>query len=106
MTGTNQADRYEIQANSRIEKDASGHWLEEIAWSHAILNNKPTELSPACAAFRQRLSLAPGAALSVPDLSQVESIGRADHGLANLLCRLQDCKQPGRPDQRGRSRYF
>jgi hypothetical protein len=71
MTGTNQADRYQVRAVGEVKRDASGAFYEEFAWSNAVYNGGPMKLPPAAVAFRQRLSLVPDYRLSVPDLSPV-----------------------------------
>jgi len=66
--------RYEIQADGVVKKNADGKFVEEFGWSNLVVDGKPKTLSDGSANFRQSLSLEPGYMLTVPNLSQVDSI--------------------------------
>lgn len=70
----NSVTSYEVDAVGVVKKNSSGRFVEEYAWSNLIVNNKPAVVTPAMQAFRQTLSLDPGAPPSIPDLSQVVSL--------------------------------
>jgi hypothetical protein len=71
MKGDNDGWAYEVQASGIVNKDASGHFVEEYAWSD-FKSNAPMSLSPASLNFRQTLSLDPAIQPSIPNLSQVQ----------------------------------
>src|SRR5271166_1811112 len=75
MKGDNDGWTYEAEASGvvmkDVKKDASGHFIEEYAWSN-FKSNAPMTLSPASLSFRQTLSLDPAIQPSIPDLSQVQ----------------------------------
>src|SRR5579864_3063286 len=75
MKGSNRGRQgtttYEAEANGEVKKDAAGNFVEEYAWSNLMVNDKPAALSAAAKAFRQIVSLDPGVAPAVPNLSQV-----------------------------------
>ena len=66
--------RYEIQADGVVRKNAAGQFVEEFGWSNLVVDGKLKTLSDGSANFRQSLSLEPGYMLTVPNLSQVDSI--------------------------------
>jgi hypothetical protein len=71
MKGDNDGWTYEVQADSIVKKDATGHFVEEFAWSN-FKSNTPMSLFPASLSFRQTLSLDPAIQPSIPDLSHVQ----------------------------------
>jgi hypothetical protein len=64
---------YEASAAGLVRKDPSGIFIEDLAWTDLHLNDEQVRLSAASQAFREPLSLAPGAKLGVPDLSKVQA---------------------------------
>ncbi len=71
MKGSNEGWEYQIQASGVVKKDATGHMVEEYAWSD-FKSNAPMTLNDVSLNFRQKLSLSPDSHPSVPDLSQVQ----------------------------------
>ena len=71
MKANNDGWIYEVQASGVANKNASGHFVEEYAWSN-FKSNAPMSLSPASLNFRQTLSLDLAILPSIPDLSQVQ----------------------------------
>lgn len=63
---------YEARAEGVVRKDASGAFVEDLAWTDLNVNDEQVRLSAASRAFREPLSLAPGAKLSLPSLSGVQ----------------------------------
>lgn len=66
--------RYEAMATVEVQKNASGQYVESIAWSDYIRNGKPVPLSKSCQEFRQILSRSPGCIPSIPNLLQVRQL--------------------------------
>ena len=66
--------RYEAMATVEVQKNASGQYVESIAWSDYVRNGKPVTLSKSCQEFRQILSRNPGFIPSIPSLSQVRQL--------------------------------
>jgi len=64
---------YDAHAEGAVRKTPSGSFVEDIAWTDLLLNDEQIRLSPASRAFREPLSLAPDAKLSLPNLSRVQS---------------------------------
>jgi hypothetical protein len=64
---------YEARAEGAVRKDASGIFVEDLAWTYLNVNDEQVRLSASSRAFREPLSLAPGAKLSLPDLSSVQA---------------------------------
>jgi hypothetical protein len=73
-----------------VSKNPSGTFVENFAWTDLDLDDNQVRLSAASRAFRERLSLAPGFKLAIPDLGQVQSglIGP----IADLLTFYADVK--------------
>jgi hypothetical protein len=65
MDGMNDNWTYDLQANGIVLKEGAGKYVEEFGWTGVNLNAESL-------AFRQKLSLAPDARLSIPDLSKVQ----------------------------------
>jgi hypothetical protein len=63
---------YEAQAAGVVSKDSSGIFVENLAWTDLHLNDEQIRLSAASRAFREPLSLAQGAKLSIPPLGKVQ----------------------------------
>ena len=64
---------YEARAEGVVRKDASGVFVEDLTWADLNVNDEQVRLSAASRAFREPLSLAQGAKLSLPDLSSVQA---------------------------------
>jgi hypothetical protein len=81
---------YEAHAEGVVSKDSSGIFVENLAWTDLHLNDEQIRLSAASRAFREPLSLAQGAKLSIPPLGNVQQglIGP----LADLLTFYADVK--------------
>jgi len=65
-------DEYEARAEGLASKDQAGNYVESFAWTDLQVNDQQVRLSAASRAFREPLSLAPGAKLEIPDLSKVQ----------------------------------
>lgn len=63
---------YEAHAEGVVSKDSSGIFVENLAWTDLHLNDEQIRLSAASRAFREPLSLAQGAKLSIPPLGKVQ----------------------------------
>jgi hypothetical protein len=63
---------YEARVEGAVRKDASGAFVEDLAWTDLNVNDEQVRLSAASRAFREPLSLAQGAKLSLPDLCGVQ----------------------------------
>ena len=81
---------YEAQVEGVVSKDSSGIFVENLAWTDLHLNDEQVRLSAASRAFREPLSLAQGAKLSIPPLGKVQEglIGP----IADLLTFYADVK--------------
>lgn len=72
MSGVNESEKYEIQADGIVKKDASGAYYEEYGWSNLVSNEQTGAFSPASLNFRQQVSLDPGRNPSIPDLGKID----------------------------------
>ena len=68
-----QTTEYEARAEGVVNKDPAGIFVEDLAWTDLQVNDGQVRLSQASRAFREPLSLAPGAKLAVPDLGRVQA---------------------------------
>lgn len=64
---------YEARAEGLVSKDASGAFVENLAWTDLSLDDNQVRLSAGSRAFHEPLSLAPGFKLAIPDLGQVQA---------------------------------
>lgn len=69
--GRNQTIRYEADAKGVVNKDGSGHFVEEFRWSGLSFNDQVVALPAGDSNFRQRLSLDPAVSPSLPDFTHV-----------------------------------
>jgi hypothetical protein len=76
INGFNQArsktTAYEARAEGTVRKDASGAFVEDLAWTDLNVNDEQVRLSAGSRAFHEPLSLAPGTKLSLPSLAGVQ----------------------------------
>jgi hypothetical protein len=81
---------YEARTEGVVNKNPSGVFVENLAWTDLSVNDDQVRLSAASRAFRESLSLAPGFKLAIPDLGQVQTnlIGP----IADLLTFYADVK--------------
>jgi len=81
---------YEAHAEGGVSKDASGIFVENLAWTDLHLNDEQIRLSAASRAFMEPLSLAQGSKLAIPPLGKVQEglIGP----IADLLTLYADVK--------------
>jgi hypothetical protein len=63
---------YEAHVEGAVSKDSSGIFVENLAWTDLQLNDEQVRLSAASRTFREPLSLAQGAKLSIPPLGSVQ----------------------------------
>jgi hypothetical protein len=63
---------YEARAEGVASKDQAGVFVESLAWTDLQLNDRQVRFSAASSAFREPLSLAPGAKLGLSDLGKVQ----------------------------------
>ncbi|MGO9338685.1 MAG: hypothetical protein ACLPY1_14385 [Terracidiphilus sp.] len=63
---------YEAHAEGVVSKNTSGIYVENLAWTDLHLNDEQIRLSAASREFREPLSLAQGAKLSIPPLGRVQ----------------------------------
>ncbi len=66
--------RFEADATGTVVADSNGGFVEEYAWSGLAADGSPVALPSASVDFRQRLSLAPGGALAIPNLAVVHPL--------------------------------
>jgi len=64
---------YEAHAEGVVNKNPSGAFVENLAWTDLSVNDDQVRLSAASRAFHEPLSLSPGFKLAIPDLGQVQS---------------------------------
>jgi hypothetical protein len=64
--------RYEARADGPVQRNASGNFIEDLAWTNLSFNGAAVPLSTVSQEFREPLSLAPQVKLSIPDLSKVQ----------------------------------
>jgi hypothetical protein len=74
MKAANEGRRYEALATGVVQKDSSGAWVEEFAWSNVISNGAAISLPPASVDFRQALSLDPRKTPAIPNLAIVHPL--------------------------------
>ncbi|MGA1984386.1 MAG: hypothetical protein ABSG84_18200 [Acidobacteriaceae bacterium] len=72
MTAINEDWHYTADVSGKVNKTASGSYIEDFRWTGMTSNGKPVALAPAMAEFRQPLSLDPNWMPSMPDLSRVD----------------------------------
>jgi len=72
MTAINEDWHYSLRAEGTVKKDAAGTFFEEYRWTDMTSDGKPYTMAPAMTDFRQKLSLEPNAAPSIPDLTKVD----------------------------------
>jgi len=72
MKGTNEAWRYEIDAEGVVKKDAGGRFFEEYQWAHMTSSEQPVSLALSAGEYRQKLALDPEQIPSGPDLTKVD----------------------------------
>jgi hypothetical protein len=70
--GRTKTTEYEARADGVVSKDSSGIFVESLAWTDLHVNDEQIRLSAASHAFREPLSLAQGAKLSIPPLGRVQ----------------------------------
>ncbi len=72
MKGSNRGRRYEAVATGIVKKDADGRFVEEFEWSNVAAGPSGASMSTSAASLRQRVSLDPAYALSIPNLASVD----------------------------------
>ena len=101
-------NEYEAHVEGSVSKDSSGIFVENLAWTDLHLNDEQIRLSAASRAFKEPLSLAQGAKLSIPPLGNVQEglIGP----IGDLLTFYADVKiamnqRLGRPGEHAHVKY-